>query len=329
MDVISKEIKLVSGVPQGSNLAPLLYIIFINDVLNCIKNSEFLLYIDDMKLYKSIENLDDVHLFKEDIQNIINLNNDNGLKFNISKCKIMIFKEKYSSLNIDTHYVLEGEVVERVSILKDLGIFFQENMNFATHINFVTSKAKKRLYLLKKKLQSFSRTESLNLMYNAHIKSILMYGSVIWSPTVRNLIYDIEKIQHQYFRIYASIKKILFDYREHNYHELAKSSDMITLESARNISEIKFLYNILNNNIDEIEILAGIDFSVPVIKLRNRNILQKILFTVPFELRDSRHKSSIFSMSQTYNSISDKVDIFDPSMLRFFKTVKENLRKLE
>ena len=49
---------------------------------------------------------------------------------------------------------------------------------------------------------------------------------------------------------------------------------MITLESARNISEIKFLYNILNNNIDAIEILARIDFSVPVIKLRNRNILQ-------------------------------------------------------
>ena len=69
-----------------------------------------------------------------------------------------------------------------------------------------------------------------------------MYGSVIWSPTVRNLIYDIEKVQHQYFRIYASIKKIPFDYREHNYHELAKSSGMITLESARNISEIKFLY---------------------------------------------------------------------------------------
>ena len=67
----------------------------------------------------------------------------------------MIFKEKYSSLNIDTHYVLEGEVVERVSILKDLGIFFQENMNFATHINFITSKAKKRLYLLKNKLQFF------------------------------------------------------------------------------------------------------------------------------------------------------------------------------
>ena len=101
-----------------------------------------------------------------------------------------------------------------------------------------------------------------------------MYGSVIWSPTAKNLIYDIEKVQHQYFRIYTLIKKIPFDYREHNYHGLAKSSDMITLESARNISEIQFLCNILNNNIDAIEILARIDFSVPVIKLRNRNILQ-------------------------------------------------------
>ena len=283
-DIESKEIKYISGVPQGSKLGPLLYIIYVNDLKNCIHNSKFLLYIDDLKLFKEIENNADKCLFIEDIERIHNWNTNNGLSLNLNKCKIMIYNKKKNK-NVyesgENKYKINNTEIDSVSVMKDLGVFCDEALTFDSHIDFIISKAKKRIYFLKKILNNFSNIDSLKLFYNTHIKSVLMYASIIWSPHQLGMIKQLERVQNQILRIMALNQEVEFDYFSHDYEELMKKFDIKTIESSRNISKLKFLHKLLNNKIDSIELLQIVNFNIQNLKLRNMNIL----FSIPYDFK--------------------------------------------
>ena len=136
----------ISGVPQGSNLGPLLYIIYINDLKLCISKSNFLFYVDDLKIFKEIRNDKDIINFKKDIKKLYNWNYQNSISWNLSKCKIMIYDAKNSKKIKNTQYKIGKKIIEQVSLIKDLGIFFKENLNFNLHIQNIIAKSKKRIY---------------------------------------------------------------------------------------------------------------------------------------------------------------------------------------
>ena len=321
---LSKQINYISGVPQGSNLGPLLYIIYINDLKQSIRKSNFLLYVDDLKIFKEIRNDKDIISFKKDIKRLHNWNYLNSLSWNLLKCKIMIFDTKSSKKCKNTQYKIGKKIIEQVSLIKDLGIFFDENLNFNVHIQNIIAKAKKRIYYLKKILCKLKTINSLKLFYNSHIKSILMYGSMIWYPYTSTLTYEVEKIQHQVLRIFAYNQKIDFDYFSHNYLELNKKFDLLTLESSRDIADIKFLYRIFNKRIDSIDILSSINLHVPLRPgLRDRNIL----FSLPTEFKKNNKISSLYRIIQSFNMINKKVDITNESECSFIKSLKINLGK--
>ena len=128
---------VVSGIPQGSILGPLLFIIYINELPN-ICDSHLFLYADDAKVYRQIFNSQD----KENLQNdLIKLNSwaDNWLiKLNISKCKKVSFgrctenTERYSINNVE---------LENVESFKDLGVSFDSHLKFGLHISEKINKA--------------------------------------------------------------------------------------------------------------------------------------------------------------------------------------------
>ena len=93
-EMISKEYNMSSGVPQGSNLGPLLLLMFINDLPDIINHSNKLFFADDLKLYKTIETADDADLLQDDLYNIYRWCNNNKLDLNISKCKAFTFTKR-------------------------------------------------------------------------------------------------------------------------------------------------------------------------------------------------------------------------------------------
>ena len=189
---ISKEISVTSGAPQGSHFGALLYIIYINDIINVVKNSKILLYIDDLKLYKKINNENDLQLLNDDLQRIIEWNKLNGLEFNEDKCRVMIFSKKLKNSNFK--FYIANHELEYVYDIKDLGIIFDNKLSFKNHIQYIISKAKKSLWMLKQYTKKFNNRNSIILLYNTLVKSKLMFGSVIWNPQCKNAIYDIEKV---------------------------------------------------------------------------------------------------------------------------------------
>jgi ribonuclease P/MRP protein subunit RPP40 len=164
-----------SGVPQGSVLGPLFFVIFINDLLMKIKN-EGKLFADDTKLLAIIKSeLDNMGL-QDDLNILKEWTNEWQIKFNSLKCKVMHFGKS----NPKYKYKNDEVILEEVNVEKDLGIFISNDMNWNHHINYAINKANKQLGRIKNAFE-FMNEYIICLLYKSLIRPHLEYGAVIWN----------------------------------------------------------------------------------------------------------------------------------------------------
>ena len=121
----------------------------------------------------------------------------NGLGFNPKKCKSLAFS---NSNTINNEFYICDELIDSVNSHKDLGIIFDSNLTFDLHIDYVISRAKRNLFFIKNKCKMFTKIDTCITLYNLLVKSILMYGSVIWHPCNKDMIYKLEKVQNQFLK---------------------------------------------------------------------------------------------------------------------------------
>jgi hypothetical protein len=128
---VSKSFTPTSGVPQGSNLGPLLFLLFINDMVNVI-TCEKLLFADDLKLFIRIESDSDFNLLQNNLDAVVEWSSRNRLSLNTAKC----FVSSYSRIrSVKEHtYIIDQHRLERVYKFKDLGVTFDTELNFNDHL---------------------------------------------------------------------------------------------------------------------------------------------------------------------------------------------------
>ena len=133
---------VTSGVPQGSLLGPLLFIIFINDLPDAAIGDVFTsLYADDTKIYRNINTIDDCMSRQKTLTNMHTWTRHNNIRFNASKCKALTITRKKSPL--DFIYKLDNLELERVSTEKDVGVNITNSLTWNTHIHAISAKANK------------------------------------------------------------------------------------------------------------------------------------------------------------------------------------------
>ena len=130
-DVFSKEVDVTSGIPQGSVLGPLLFLIYVNDIPTNIK-SDIRLFADDCILYRRITNVEDRVILQNDLNQLAEWTKINGMKINVAKCKHINFSRRKSQLL--HHYFLNDENINNVPDCKYLGIKLTENLKWGKHI---------------------------------------------------------------------------------------------------------------------------------------------------------------------------------------------------
>ena len=123
-----------SGVTQGSNLGPVLFILFFNDVFS-VFDSNVYVYADDLKIARPIISDRDCYCLQEDLDKFYQWCNENKLKINISKCKLITFNRKNTKIRFN--YVIDGHELEEVSHIKDLGIILDQSFSFIQHIECI------------------------------------------------------------------------------------------------------------------------------------------------------------------------------------------------
>ena len=120
--------------PRGSLLGPLFFIIYINDLPGVISgDGSFALYADDSKLYRVINSPEDITSFQRDLDKISDCCNENKMKVNVKKCKIMRITRKKSPLVRDYH--INGQSLDSVHIYKDLGLLTSSNLSGNSHMD--------------------------------------------------------------------------------------------------------------------------------------------------------------------------------------------------
>ncbi|VDI25149.1 Hypothetical predicted protein, partial [Mytilus galloprovincialis] len=143
----SEEVKVDSGVPQGTVLGPLLFLCHINDLPDTVKSS-VRLFADDCLLYRTIKTEKDHKLLQEDLASLEDWANKWGMRFNAKKCYILSIKNKSQRF-----YTLNGHILQQVQSNPYLGVQILEDLKWSTHITNVAKKANSTLGFLRRNLR--------------------------------------------------------------------------------------------------------------------------------------------------------------------------------
>ena len=173
----SDPLPIVSGVPQGSILGPLLFIVYINNMSLYINHSQYLKFADDTKCFLHINTLSDHIALQEDITAIFTWSLDSDMDFNFKKFIHLSFKSK-----LDTIYTISDTCIPRSDSHKDLGIILSVDLSWDKHYKTITSRAYKLLGLIRRTLSSCHSTTTMTRLYVSLVHSQLFYCTQVWRP---------------------------------------------------------------------------------------------------------------------------------------------------
>jgi hypothetical protein len=231
----SELLEITHGVPQGSILGPLLFILYINDQPNAIDHLKSILFADDTNLFHSSSNY--ATLFSQANQDLYFLNEwfkANKLSLNANKSVYIIFSKhkcKAENLNIK----IGGIVIQEKQFTTFLGIKIDANLNWKYHITQIKGKLKSAIFMINR-IKNLIPKENLHTLYHTMIQPHLDYGLILWGGANVTLMKELTLLQKKAIRI---INKT--DYYAHT-NPLFKSSKVLKLTDQYEYDIAKFMY---------------------------------------------------------------------------------------
>ena len=181
------------GTPEGSCLGPLLFLIFTNDLYRNLENCHAILFADDTTIYKGHRNRNYLRwCIETDLNKLTDWFRANKLTVNISKTVFMSFGTKNEKLE---SIELSGETIHHSKHTKFLGLWIDEKLDWSQHCNYLITKLKRILALVRHTKNLFNQT-TLKLIYHVHIQSHINYGLVVWGGMINNeMLNRLQRIQ--------------------------------------------------------------------------------------------------------------------------------------
>ena len=240
---------IVSGVPQGTVLGPVLFLIFINDMDNCILHSIARFFADDTRASKAIDSASDVNKLQEDVDAIIKWSEQNNMKLHKDKFQFISHSyEKNNTLKIlpffpevCSYRTSETSVLLPVNQVTDLGILVSEDLSWSPHISEIALKARlKAGWVL-----SVFRTRLPDIMlmlFKSMVRSLGEYCCPLWNPVKVGDIQELESVQKTFTAKIAGLKEL-------NYWERLDKLNLMSLQRRRERFVIMHMFKILNEQI--------------------------------------------------------------------------------
>ena len=232
---------VISGVPQGSVLGPLLFLCYINDIPTVVK-SKIKLYADDTSLYRNINSEEDITILQQYLNSLSQWAKKWQMNFNPSKCKCLRISNKSNLLNLTYH--IDCTNIKQVEYAKYLRVTIDQKLNWHEHINNVVKKGNSVLGFLQRNLTNCPIAVKTSC-YQTYLRPVLEYASVVWLPHYQTDIDRLEMVQRRSARFvlnkkdrYASVTKMM------------ESLGWPSLQSRRTNAKLIMFYKIINDIVD-------------------------------------------------------------------------------
>lgn len=277
----SHYINAYSGIPQGTHIGPLLFILFINDLPNILKFTKCLLFADDLKLYSSVSDISDCQGIQADLKCLTEWCLENEIMINVSKCNSVTYTHSISPLLYN--YKIGNSPLKRSAEVKDLGVIFDSKLSFSSHVDYITSKAYSTLGFIRRNSKEFRDHTTLKSLYVSLVRSKLEYCSIVWNPYYLKYSTRIEKVQKLFTRVI--FKKLNWP-EVVPYISRRKYLGLQQLSDRRSYFCIMFVYNVLSGNINCAEINELMTVYEPPRVLRCNRIFEESLHRTNYALNE-------------------------------------------
>ena len=318
---------VLSGTPEGGLLSPLLFACFIND-LPASMHTECLLFADDVKLYGRVDSEADVEFMQRQLDSLCDWSKTWCLALNPAKCKVLTLTLRRKP--VVSAYLIGGVLLEKVSIMRDLGVMIDGKLTFSDHVDRTVTKANRALGLLMRSFQTGKNGRSLRNFnvkamistYCATVRSVLEFSSVVWSGAADSHLKRIERVQHK-FLMWLCGRSHVGDV-SFNYAELLNFYGLSTLESRRKQHDVMFIRNVHCHVVKSTFLLEKLPVAVPSRLLRNR-----ALFHVP-NARVNTVKNGLFcrvpKLCNEFLDANRDIDVWCDSLAAFKKRLIAHVR---
>jgi hypothetical protein len=310
----SMPFRVISGVPQGSHLGPLLFNIFVNDLAGVL-SEDCLLFADDLKIFARISSSSDQVKLQQSLNSVETWCADNAMVLNVSKCHVMSFSRL--AVCYTFNYSIGGVNLRRVDSVKDLGVVFTSTLSPAEHIDHVISRANSILGFIFRTTRSFRSPLSLLTLYKSLVRPILEYGSTIWSPYQLGHINLLNRVQIRFLRVLGV--RLGYEYSASPILELQVQFDVQPLHLRRQFLDLIFLYKLVNGIIDSPQLLQEINFLVP---RRTRSLH---MFAHTYHRTNYAYNSGLARLQRLGNEVSPEIDFFHEPLSTFRRKVMKLL----
>jgi len=228
-------VPVTSGVPQGSVLGPLLFLIYINDIADLFGTDLTVkLFADDVKMYVNISDINNVNLLQEGLFSLSRWARNWQLNISIKKCAVLHLGRN----NLLYDYAIDGSALPSVREIRDLGVKVDNRLCFSAHYAEIAAKAHQRAGLI---IRCFKSRDPHILFraFTVYVRPIIEYCSPVWSPVYKKDIIKLEAVQRRFTKKLKGLTTL-------TYAERLVKLNADTLELRRLKQDILTMYKAFN-----------------------------------------------------------------------------------
>ena len=314
---LSDPAPVISGVPQGSVLGPLLFLILIGDIDDEITEAIIKSFADDTRAIKGIYTKDDVATLQRQLQKIYKWSDDNNMSLNDKKFEGSRLGPNDTIKNETSYTSPSGQIIEMKKTVKDLGVLMSDDCTFSAHIASVIEKAKNMASWV---LRTFRTREAkpMLLLYKMLILPLLEYCSVLWSPQEVGNIQKLDDIQ------WAFIRKISSP-ADKNYWTRLRSFKLYSLQRRRERYQIIYVWKVLEGHVPNVNNKIA---STIHERLGRKCVVPRVPNGKLGKIREASltvHGTKLFNVlpQPLRNTSGVKLDSFKSALDRYLKTVPD------